>query len=212
MAIAAAANHTSVLLESESPLAVPPRPRGTRVGVVVVGGMVVVVEVEVVVVAGRVVVVITGRVVVVGGTVVVVVAVEVLVVVGARVVVVVCRVVVVVGRVVVVTGGAVVVVVGGAVVVVVAGATTLTVKDPPPEPLASKIDTEYEPGAALAATRTLTWHGDAGQEELTTVSGDDADALIPPTSLVAVVETVRCSPASTVADPGLTPVIAAFAV
>ena len=42
-------------------------------------------------------------------------------------------------------------------------------------------------------------------------AGDEAEALTPPTSLVAVVETVRCAPASTVADPGLTPVIAASA-
>lgn len=163
-----------------------------------------------VVVAGRVVVVVAGRVVVVAGAVVVV---EVVVIVVARVVVVVGRVVVVGGRVVVVGGGAAVVVVGAAVVVVVAGATTLTVKERPPSTLASKIETEYDPGAALAATRTLTWQlpGVEGQPPLTTVNGGDAEALIPPTSLVAVVETVRCSPASTVADPGLTLVIAASA-
>ena len=199
--------------ESESPPAAPPSPSGTRVGVVVVGGMVVVVlEVGVVVVAGRVVGVVAGTVVVVVVVEVLVVVVEVLVVVVARVVVVVGRVVVVVARVVVVAGGAVVVVAGGAVVVVVAGATTLTVKEPLPPP-ASKSETEYDPGAALAATCTLTWHepGVPGQLPLTTVSGDDAPAPIPPTSLVTVVETVRRSPASTVADPGLTPVIAAFA-
>ena len=125
----------------------------------------------------------------------------------ARVVVVVGRVVVVGGRV-VVGGGAAVVVVGAAVVVV--GATTFTVNDPLPPP-ASKIPTEYDPGAALALTRTFTWHEVQPCCTLTTVSGDDAEALTPPTSLVAVVETVRCSPASTVADPGLTPVIAASA-
>ena len=205
-ATAPTATHTNVLLESEPPPAAPPRPSGTSVGGVVVGGIVVVVDVEVVVVAGRVVVVVTGRVVVVAGAVVVVV-VEVVVVVAARVVVVVGRVVVVGGRVVVVGGGAVVVVVGAAVVVVVAGATTLTVNDPLPRP-ASKIPTEYDPGAALALTWTFTWHEVQPCCTLTTVSGDDADALMPPTSLVAVVETVRRSPDSTVTDPGLTLVIA----
>lgn len=195
-----------MLLEPEPPPAAAPRPSGTSVGVVVVGGIVVVVEVEVVVVAGCVVVVVASCVVVVVGAVVVVV-VEVVVVVVARVVVVVGRVVVVGGRV-VVGGGAAVVVVGAAVVVV--GATTFTVNDPLPPP-ASKIPTEYDPGAALALTRTFTWQEVQPCCTLTTVSGDDAEALTPPTSLVAVVETVRCAPDSTVADPGLTLVIAASA-
>ena len=174
--------------------------------------VVVVVVVLVVVVVVLVVVVITGATVVVMIGAILVVVVDVVVVVAGRVVVVVAgRVVVVVaGRVVVVVGAAVVVV-GAAVVVVVAGAVTFTVNVRPPPPPASKTDTPYEPGAALALTRTLMTHGEAQLPGVRTVSGDEAEALMTPTSLVAVVDTTLCDPLWTVAEDGLSPVIAASA-
>jgi hypothetical protein len=168
---------------------------GTRVELVVVGGIVVVV-VELVVVVGGSVVVVTATVVVVelvvvvGGTVVVVV-------VGARVV------VVVVGR-------RVVVVVAGAVVVVVAGGVlTVRLKNPTLSP--SVKEYEYVPGVALVPIWKLNEKVGALPDLPTATPGAlPLMATVPPGMLVVTLTPTEL-PGRRVAEPGLTPVIAAHA-
>jgi hypothetical protein len=153
----------------------------------------VVVVVELVVVGGSVVVaagavVVVELVVVVGGSVVVVV--------GARVV------VVVVGR------RVVVVVAGAAVVVVVAGGA-LTVSEKKPTLSPSVNEYEYDPGLALVPIWKLKENVGALPDLPTATPGAlPLMATFPPWMFVVTL-TLTELPGARVADPGLTPVIAA---
>ncbi len=164
---------------------------GTRVEDVVVGGMVVVVVELVVVVGGNVVVVVdvVDDVVVVsgGGSVVVVVA--------ARVVVVVVGV-----RVVVVVGAAVVVVVGG-------GVLTVSLKDPTLPPSVNEY--EYVPGFALVPIWKLNENVGALPDLPTETPGALPPIATLPPGMFVVTLTLTELPGARVADPGLTPVMAA---
>jgi hypothetical protein len=153
----------------------------------------VVVVVELVVVVGGSVVVADGAVVVV--ELVVVVGGSVVVVVGARVV------VVVVGR-------RVVVVVAGAVVVVVAGGA-LTVSEKKPTLSPSVNEYEYDPGLALVPIWKLKENVGALPDLPTATPGAlPLMATFPPRMFVVTL-TLTELPGARVADPGLTPVIAA---